>query len=346
MRRQTLFLIPALLGALVASSFLGYNAQRARRAMAAPWRRVEVLGLSVDLPGDVSGPVPDPGAPWTGVGFRSGVLGNFRVARERPQGDLGEALRVWFALPGPLVGPVLYDRQGQRVQARPVTAFGPSCLVLGRQGRLFTAVCVFDLDGYRYWVQTRARDGSRETLALFDRVLLGLRGPGGAEVDPLLKADLAAAEAGLDPALHQELAWTALLPLGAMVLALGAAYGFARLSGRPAKDGAGSSYEASGVEILLGNRFQRKYFDAALTVRDGRLTIHTFGTPFLEVPLATLGGKVTEGTGWFGPPYLDLMLEGGLAFRKNRFFYGLWSTGTRLRIYTEDFRRLRLVLGA
>lgn len=346
MRRQTLFLIPVLLGALAASFFLGLRSQRSRRALTAAWGRVEAQGLSFELPPDASGPFQAPGSPWSATEFRSGVLGGVRIARERPRGDLDGALREWFALPGPLAGPITCNLQGQLSQARPVTAFGPSGHVLRRQGRDFVAVCVFDLGGFRYWVQARARDGSRETLACFDRMLLSLRGPEGAGTDPALKADLAAAEAGLAPGLVQDLAWTAALPVGAMLLALAVVYGAGRLSGKPARDGAGSSYEASGVEVCLGNRFQRKYFDAALTIRNGRLTVHTYGTPFLDVPLASLPGRVSEGTAWFGPPYLDLALEGGLDYRKNKLLYGLWSGSTRLRIYTEDVRRLRLALGA
>jgi hypothetical protein len=97
---------------------------------------------------------------------------------------------------------------------------------------------------------------------------------------------------------------------------------------------------------MVASRMQRKYFDAAISVTADRLVVHTFGTPFLAVPLAQLHGRVSEGSGWFGPPYLELTLEGGLEYLKLRALYRPWPGRTRIRIYTERFRELRLVLGA
>ena len=350
MRRQTLFMVPALLAAFAMSLVLGVRTLGTPPK--GPWRRVAVQGLTLDVPPGTAAPVLNNGKPWAYADFSSPVLGNLRVGRELPMGDLDGALRNWFELPGPLTGPVTYRRRGYPAQARPVIVFGPGGYALHRQGRLLSAVCAFDLEGARYWIQMTAPSATPAALATFDRVLLSLRGPGEVQVDPLLQGGLAAAEAGLAPGLAPGLernpAWVLFLPGGMMLFGLGLALAIGQHSGRAPRDGAGAfcRYAASGVEVCLGGTFQRKYFDAALEVFPDRLTIYTFGTPFLEVPVAALVGRVKEGTAWFGPPYLEVDLEGPLQYRKNRFLYGMVSGGARLRIYTEDGQRLRMALGA
>jgi len=350
MRRQTLLMIPGLLVALTVYAFIGLQATQGRQAHLHPaqWRREAVQGLSLDLPAETSSAIQMPGEPWTATEFRSGVLGTFRVARERPRGDFQGALREWFELPGPLDQPLTYRLRGEPAQARPVVVFGPGAHVVRRQRRLLVAVCVFDLDGWRYWVQSRVRDGGREHLEAFDRILASMRASGGSGVDALLPPALAEAEAALAPGLVQNPVWVIALPGVAMILAMGLALGIGRLSGRPPRDpGAlAASYLVSGVEVLMGGRFQRKYFDAALAVLGDQLVLYTFGTPFLSVPLAHLRGRITEGTSWFGPPYLEFTLEGAADFRKHKLLYGLWSKGTRLRLHTDDPSRLRIALGA
>ena len=345
MRRQTLFMIPALLGAFAVSIALGL-----RPLGTAPpgrWQRVAAQGLTLEVPPGTAAPVLNAGTPWASSDFKSSALGALRVARERPQGELDGALRNWFDLPAPLTGPVTYRRRGGPAQARPVIVFGPGGYALHRQGRQLSAVCAFDLEGVRYWIQMRTQTGTPAAIASFDRVLLSLRGPGGAPVDPLLKAGLDAAEAGLAPGLSPDPAWVLFLPAGVMVLALSLAYGLGRRSGRAPRDGAGAgcAYAASGVEVCLGTTFQRKYFDAALEVFPDRLTLYTFGTPLLDVPVAAFRGRIKEGTAWFGPGYLEMDLEGPLQYRKYRLLQGLWSGRARLRIYSEDCQRLRAALG-
>jgi len=347
MRRQTLFLIPALLGALAASLAIGYLPLRASRALAAPvWASGAAQGLTLDLPGDVSAPALDPGDPWTATEFRGGILGILRIARERPRGDLQAALRAWFELPGALDRPLTYRIQRQPAQARPVTAFGPSGHLVRRQGRLLVAVCVFDLDGYRYWVQARA-PASRTALACFHRVLLSMRGPDGARVDPLLAGELRAAEAGLAPGIAQEYLWAAFIPGAVMLLVAALVLAVGRLSGRAprAPEALGGRFFQAPVEVLLAFRLQRKYFDAAVAVTEDRLVLYTFGTPFLTVRLDALRGRVTEGTGWFAPPYLEIALDGRQDFRKLGRLYAGWAGRIRLRIYTAEATRLRVALG-
>ena len=345
MRRQTLFMIPALVGAFAVSAILGLRTLGTPPP--GPWHRVVAQGLTLELPPGTAEPVLKAGTPWASADFKSPALGVLRVARERPQGDLDGALRNWFGLPGPLTGPVNYRFGGQPAQARPVVVFGPGGYALQRQGRLLSAVCAFDLEGARYWIQMRTQAGTPAAVACFDRVLRSLKA-GEVPVDPLLKVGLDAAEAGLAPGLAPDPAWMVLLPGGVMVLAMGLAYGIGRRSGQPPKDGEGAAcrYAASGVEVCFGGTFQRKYFDAALAVFPDHLTVYTFGTPFLDVPLAAFPGRVREGTAWFGPPFLEVDLEGPLAYRKNRFLYGWWTGGARLRIYSEDCLRLRMALGA
>jgi len=349
MRRQTLFLLPALLGALAASFAVGYLPLRARMALAASaqWRPAQAQGLTLRLPADAKAPVQDPGDPWTATEFHTGSMGTLRIARERPRGGLQAALRGWFELPGPLDRPITYRVHGQPAQARPVTAFGPSGHFLRRQGRMAAAVCVFDLDGFRYWVQARIPDPSPAALACFDRVLLSLRGPSGDAVDPRLALDLQAAEAGLAPGICPNFAWAALMPVVLMIGLGGISIVISRRSGRaPETTGAaGVRYAEAPVELRLATRLQLKYFEAAIAVLEDRLVVYTFGTPFLELPLAGLGGRVAEGSGWFGPPYLELTLEGALDFRKLRRWAGPWTARTRLRIYTADSLRLRVALG-
>ena len=349
MRRQTLFMIPALVAVLAGSAFMAMQAGRTSRVLQSPgaWRRVEAQGLTVEVPVDASSPVLDPGDPWTATEFKSPSLGQIRIARERPRAELDQVLQKWFELPAPLAGPMTCRIQGQTVLARPVITFGPSGLFHRRQGKWVVAVCVFDLDGSRYWVQTRKLNGTRDTLAGFDRLLLSLQRSDGVGVDPLLKRGLDAAEAELPAGFIMDPAWVPLLPLSLVVIGVGLAFGMARLSGRaPAGSAiALARYQDSGVEVSLGYALQRKYFDVALAVVEDRLVLYTFGTPFLNVPLASLPGKVTEGTAWFGPPYLEFSPEGRLDFQKNRFLYGLWSSRTRLRIYTEDASRLKMALG-
>ena len=348
MRRQTFFMIPGLLVAMTAYAVIALHTLQGRHALLnpAPGRRETVQGLSLELPAGTPGPVQVPGEPWTATEFHGGVLGDFRVARERARGDFQGAMQAWFALPGPLDGPLTFRQHGQPTLARPVIVFGPGGQVVRRQGRQLVAVCVFDLDGWRYWVQSRVRDGAREHLVCFDRVLLSMRAPSGSGVDALLAPALAAVEAGLPLGLVQDPTWVLALPGVGMLLVLVVVFGVTRLSGRPPREAEAASYVASGVEVSLGGRLQRKYFDAALAVQGGELVVYTFGTPFLAVPLDRLRGRVTEDTSWFGPPCLAINLEGGADFRKNRFLYGLWSGRLRLRIYTEDLPRLRLALGA
>ena len=62
MRRQSLSLLPPLLVALAAPVFLGFQFQRAG---AQPWHRIEVQGLTLEVPAEASAPVLKPGAPWT-----------------------------------------------------------------------------------------------------------------------------------------------------------------------------------------------------------------------------------------------------------------------------------------
>ncbi|MGA2081741.1 MAG: hypothetical protein ABSH53_14190 [Holophaga sp.] len=350
MKRQTLFLAPVLLVALVVSLVTGYQALRPLLALrrADAWRPASVLGLTLDLPADLSAPTSEAGDPWTVMAFRTGVLGSLRIGREQPRGDIRPALQDWFGLPGPLEGPVTYRFRGQPAQARPVTAFGPAGHWIHRQGRQLAAVCVFDLGGSRYWIQSQTSGASPATLACFHHLLLSLRGPGGAPVAPALTGELKAAEAGLAPGLVQPQAWLALIPVAVVALLILVVVSYVnRLSGRPPKVPAGvaSRYSEVSVEVLLASQFQRKFFDAALEVLKDRLVIHTFGTPFLEVTLAALRGRVTEKTGWFGPPFLELRPEGGLDYRKlTRVYVGLTSK-TWLRIYTRDHKRLRAALG-
>lgn len=351
MRRQSLFLIPAFLGALAASAAVALPWLQALRATAAPeaWRPEAALGLSFRVPPGTAAPVPDPGDPWTAMDYRTPALGTLRIGRERPRGDLQPALREWFGLPGPLEGPVTYRLQGQPAQARPVTAFGPSALAYRRQGHRFTAVCVFDLEGHRYWIQARGTNASRASLACFHRVLASLRGPDGLAADPALAGELQAAEADLAPGLVSFQPWGALIPVGVLVLVAGAFLAVRRRSCRPPRppEAAGARYAEAPVEVLLAVQFQRKYFDAALAVVADRLVLYTFGTPFLSVPLDALPGKVAEKAGWFGPPSLELTLDGGLDCHKLGWMYRAWrGRKTRLRIYTRDLPRLRVALGA
>lgn len=348
MRRQTLFMIPALLGALAASCAIAYLPLRASRALAASaWHSVPVLGLTLDIPANAAAPVMRPGDPWTATEFRTQVMGTLRIARERPIGELQPALRAWFELPGDLVAPLTYPIGGQPAQARPVHAFGPSGHQIRRQGRQLTAVCVFDLDGYRYWVQARTTAGSRDSVACFHRVLLSMRGADGAGVDPRLKDELKTVEAGLPPGIAPSLIWITFLPMAVMLVIMSGVLWVSRLSGRPPSppEGLGSRYLEASVEVMLAYQMHRKYFDAAIAVTDNQLVLYTFGTPFLTVPLAAIRGNTREGTGWFGPPFLEIALAGVQDYRKWRRLYGWWKGRTRLRLYTSEVSRLRMAIG-
>lgn len=348
MRRQMLFLAPVLLGVLVVLITVGRGPLRASRTLSGrAWRPVVAQGLTLDLPADAGAPVLDPGDPWSATEFHGDSLGTLRVARERPLGELAPALRNWFELPHALDGPLTYQVRHQPAQARPVTVFGASGLQVRREGRLLVAVCVFDLGGQRYWVQIRAPGGSRATLAGFNRVLVSLRGPDGAGVDPGLAGQLRAAEQGLAPGIVQDGPWLAFLPVGlTLLLTVALILGIGRLSGRAPRtmEGLGGRYFLAPVEVLIAHQLQRKYFDAAIAVLGDRLVVYTFGSPFLTVPLAAIRGRVTAGNGWFPPPYLEIALEGAQDFRKWGPLYGRWRGRTRLRIYTGDVLRLRAVL--
>lgn len=351
MRRQTLFLIPAFLGALFASGAIALPWLQAVRAAAEPeaWRPAEALGLSFRVPPGTSAPAADPGDPWTAMDYRAPALGTLRIGRERPRSGLQPALREWFGLSDPLEAPVIYRFQGRPAQVRPVIAFGPSALAYRRQGRWFAAVCVFDLDGHRYWIQARSANASRASLACFHQVLASLRGPDGTAADPALVRDLRDAEADLAPGLVPLQPWGALLPVGVLALLAGVFLAVGRRSGRPPRrpETAGSRYDEAPVEVLLAVPLQRKYFDAALEVAGDRLVLYTFGTPFLSLPLDALPGRVAEKAGWFGPPSLEFTLEGCLDFHKQGWMYRAWKARkVRLRIYTRDVQRLRVALGA
>ena len=348
MRRQSLFMIPALLGALAASCAIGYLPLRASRALAASsWHPVTAQGLTLDLSADAAAPVQEPGDPWSATEFSTPVLGSLRIAREQPRGDLQPALRAWFNLPGDLVAPVTYAIGRQPAQARPVHAFGPSGLQVHRQGRLLVAVCVFDLDGSRYWVQARNTAASRAALSCFHRVLLSMRGADGAGVDPRLKAELSAVEAGMTQGIAPDLFWIAFIPMGVMLIVVALVLAVGRLSGRAPRppEGLGARYLLAPVEVLLAFQMTRKYFDAAVAVTEDRLVLYTFGTPFLTVPLSVVRGNAVEGFGWFGPPFLEIALTGNQDYRKMRRMYARWMGKTRLRIYTADISRLRIALG-
>jgi len=349
MRRQTLSMIPIILVALAvtAGSFYGYL--RTTHALEnAAWLTVTAQGLTLDLPADRAVPQQDPGDPWSATEFRAGTLGRLRIARERPQGELAPALRNWFALPGALDRPFTYQIHGQPAQARPVTAFGPSGYLIRREGRQWVAVCVFDLGGSRYWVQARSPGASRAALAGFHRVLLSLRGPDGAGVDPLLAGQLRAAERELARGIVQEeRLWLFFIPVVGMGGMVALVLAIAGWSGRAPRtpEALGARYFQAPVEVFIAYKTQRKFFDAAIAVLDDRLVVYTFGTPFLTLPLADLRGKVTPGAGWFPPPYLEIAIEGSQYFHK----VGLYRTmmaRARLRIYTEDVLRLRTALGA
>jgi hypothetical protein len=355
MKRQTLFMLPALLAALAVSFIVlrtlpGVGSGALGRI---PWRTESAMGLTLDVPAGASAARQDPGEPWSAVEFRDGILGTIRVAREVPQGDgnLQRALRDWFELPGLLEAPVTYTTRGQWAQARPVTAFGPSGHLLQRQGRLLVMVLVFDLDDHRYWVQARTAADTPEAVAGFHRVLRSLRGPKGEAPDPAMSGELAAAEAGLAPGMVRNLEWTrylAFLPPAVMLLVFGIVSLVLAMGGRPPKgpEDVGNRYAEDNVEVGLVFRLSRKFFNGALRVAGDRLVVYTFGTPFLAVPLAGLAGRVTEKTGWFGPPYLELALDGRQEFRKYRMLYGASSTSIKLRLFTRDSSRLRVALGA
>jgi len=349
MRRQVMFMAPVFLGILAVFIAVGPGPLRASRSLTArDWRPVAAQGLTLDLPADAGAPVQDPGDPWSATEFHGPSLGRLRIARERPLSELPPALRNWFELPNLLDGPLSYQVHRQPAQVRPVTVFGPSGHQVRREGRLLVAVCVFDLGAYRYWVQIRTPGGSRATLAGFHRVLLSMRGPDGAGVDPLLASQLRDAEQGLAPGIVQGGSWAPFIPLGVLLLAAGLVLAVGRWSGRAPKlpEGLGGRYFQAPVEVLIAFRMQRKYFDAAIAVLDDRLVVYTFGSPFLTVPLAAIRGKVTSGDGWFPPPYLEIALEGTQDFRKWGRLCGAWRGRTRLRIYTEDILRLRGALGA
>jgi hypothetical protein len=344
-----MFMAPVLLGVLAVLVVVGQGPLRVSRSLTAhAWRPVAAQGLTLDIPADAGPPVQDPGDPWSATEFHAASLGTLRVARERPLSELPPALRNWFELPHTLDGPLTYQVHRQPAQVRPVTVFGPSGHQVRREGRLLVAVCVFDQGGQRYWVQIRAPGGSRATLAGFHRVLLSMRGPDGAGVDPGLAGQLRDAEQVLAPGIVQGGQWVAFIPVGVMLLASVLILAVGRWSGRAPKtlEGLGGRYLQAPVEVLIAFQLQRKYFDAAIAVLDDRLVVYTFGSPFLTVPLAVIRGKVTAGDGWFPPPYLEIALEGAQDFRKWGRLYGGWRGRTRLRIYTEDVLRLRAALGA
>lgn len=350
MRRQTLALLPVLCVALGLAGFSWFMTTRA--ASPSGWRTETAQGLTFQVPEGSRGPYHSPGTPWSATEFPGSLGGTLRIAQESPQGDLDQALQNWFELPGPLDRPRTYALHGQPAQARPVTAFGPAGHFLARRGRQLQAVLVFDLDGSRYWIQLRTGNPSAATLAGFHRMLLSLRGPQGEAPDSGLARELAAAGAEPAPGLLERHPWPPqmgfLFPAALMLLAGAAQIGLGRLAGRaPRGPGAlANRYLEAPIEVCLARRLQRKWFDAALSVTDDRLVIHTFGTPLLSVPLAALAGKVTPRTGWFGSSWLELGLEGGQEFHKHRFFYGGLAGKLRLRLYTRDEARLRAALRA
>jgi hypothetical protein len=342
-------MIPALL--ITGGTCLAMFLLAGRERTPAVWRPETAQGLAFEVPAN-SGPGRNrPGEPWKATEFRSAVLGDLRIAQERPRGDLDPAVRDWFELPGDLDRPLAYTFQGRPAQARPMTGFGRSAWFVTRSAKGLQAVLVFDLAGRRYWVQTRSAGGDATTLAAFRHVLGSLRGPGGEDPGPGLVRELEAAQAGLPPGFLQD-AWPSkvilLLPPVALLAAFGINGFVLRSSGR-APSGSGSlrlGYQEAHVEICLVRRFQRKWFDAALAVDGDRLVVYTFGTPFLSVGLASLAGRVTEGRGWFGD-WLELDPALPFQLEKNRFFYNyLVAPGTRLRVTSQDLPRLRLALGA
>jgi hypothetical protein len=349
MRRQTLFLIPALVGALATSLVIAYQPLRqARAATSGPWRTAQLQGLTLDLPADAGAPVEQPGSPWSATERHSPTLGMLRVAREQPSGELEPALRAWFELPGPLDAPIAYAPQGQPAQAAPVHAFGRSGIQVRRLRRQPVAVCVFDLGGQRYWVQARAPGIPRAFLPGFRRMLLSMRGPGGETVDPRLADELQALESTLPSAiLPSDPLWVLFIPLGVMLIIGAVATAVTRLSGRTPRrpEFLAAPFFQAPVEVLLAFQMQRKYFDAAVAVIGERLVVYTYGSPLLSLPLAAIRGNAQAGEGWFPPPYLEIALNGSQEFHKYRFLYGRLAGKIRLRIHTPDLPRLRMALG-
>jgi len=82
-----------------------------------------------------------------------------------------------------------------------------------------------------------------------------------------------------------------------------------------------------------------------VAVVDGELWVYTFGTPFLRIPRAALGGRMETRQTWIRPPYLELPLDPPAEFLKRRWLYGLAQGRFRLRIYIPDPDVLRLALG-
>lgn len=99
------------------------------------------------------------------------------------------------------------------------------------------------------------------------------------------------------------------------------------------------------VELGLVGGGQWKFLVACVSVVDGDLLVHTFGTPFLRVPRGSLPGRMRTGRGWINPPYLELPLEPPAQFLKRRWLYGLLPGRFKLRIYTAELDALRMALG-
>ena len=116
-------------------------------------------------------------------------------------------------------------------------------------------------------------------------------------------------------------------------------------AGRLPECGGPFLFAAGGLELSLARPFQRKLTDCAVTLTTEKLTVHTFGTPFLTVPRKGL--RVETGEAWLGLPFVKLELEKPPEFRKwGQFYQGLKGAPV-LRIYTQEAERLRaLLLGA
>jgi hypothetical protein len=351
MRRQTLVLVP-IAGALLAV-MLGLSAYlraSARRAMDPGGARTVTFGsASLPLPAAFRSAGARTRGAWTLQEFKAPGVGTLLLSSEPLDGSAFEAAcQRWFSLPAWPAGPLIHRGPGGDRFFKPLPIFRQGALELHKERKSLQMTACFDAGGHRHWVELATTQGFSPEHEVFNALLLSLRdveghGPG---------ADLGAALA----AVPRETSHRFLLPLETllafpvMLLLLPSliTWVVGRRQGRlpQADTPLAASFRRPFVEVGIVGGGQRKFFLACVTVVDGDLLLHTFGTLFLRVPRAAHAGRATVGRGLVNPPYLELPLAPPAEFLKRRWLYGLAAGRIRLRLYTADLDALRVALGS
>jgi hypothetical protein len=345
MKRQTLLMVVIL--AFVVLVLLGVSltlSYPARRAMVPANQQEVALGrFTLRIPKEFGGGRAYHDQAWEVREYPGGSLGQLRLATEPGDGASWEALCTkWFKLAAYPAGPTRFEADGFDWFFKEVPLFGRAAYALGKRGKQLRFVCFFEEGGVRHWIGLDTRNAATPQKDLFDGMLASLRLPDGT-------VPAAAFDEALEP-IVRESGYRFVQPVGVIllfpVLAMGLILVIQLLvrwrAGRLPEGGGPFLFAAGGLELSLARPFQRKLTDCAVTLTTEKLTVHTFGTPFLTVPRKGL--RVETGEAWLGLPYVKLELEKPPEFRKWGPFYRGLKGAPILRIYTQEAERLRALL--